>query len=547
MRLLSRHAPVDEITTPVENEKLGDPMEVPLKAQKLLGEKPRINYRIQGVVTTSGDGAHGDIVIPPKAQKLLGEKSHVKNNRRHQIKHSSPDSLWHIRDAEQRSLGTLSEADSDTIPGARTGAPLPIVQVAMGSSEDRIGSSNDSTGRTGTSTYIGHQPSIDSISREYYDPSKHPLYVSQQTSESSVRDMRLHKGTPPVSDSASNTASDAPLISRPFMNAIKYRRPGNDRVASDEPKRPRKIDLTSLFPHPKTSNGVMSSFRPSTRSPPVATPFSEFFPKDTIHAQFNKYGSKIHLEKDQPVKPLPKQPVDSNGERVKVFESDIYDSNKTHVRRPPKGTQNWFDALDISSDEDEKEPEPLREGPPPVELPANEVTRAQEALPSVFSPWGPPMREFTAPRPATSEGGHEIPVTPPERNPKRRSKQRRRSSNGQTSRGVNNAAAEMAADSRRGGESRLAHSRLGAQSVLSLSSGSGGEEVHSPTVDDNGAKDNVTFEKASPLEMQRPLGPARKLDRSVSESKAHRIESATPRSKTVREKTVQPTSPSTLR
>ena len=139
----------------------------------------------------TGEGNHGrSMEVPLKAQKILGQTGRVKNGRSLDIKHSDPDSFWDVRDAEQKSLGVLreSDVDSDTVPGARRGAPLPSAPVLIRSSDELV--SNDSTTLSKTSSaYPGHQPSYESMNREYYEASKQPLNVSQQTSESSVRDI----------------------------------------------------------------------------------------------------------------------------------------------------------------------------------------------------------------------------------------------------------------------------------------------------------------------------------------------------------------------
>jgi hypothetical protein len=67
------------------------------------------------------------------------------------------------------------------------------------------------------------------------------------------------------------------------------------------------------------------------------------------------------------VSPAPESVSTDSTTRPKVFENDVFDSAKVHVRRPPKGIQNWFDGVDISSDEDDQRP--------------------NEALPSTFSPY----------------------------------------------------------------------------------------------------------------------------------------------------------------
>jgi len=364
---------------------------IPLKAQKLLGEKPQITYQVQGIVTTSGprrpntdNDTYSGMAIPAKAQKILGERSRSRTSREQEMRETG--------------LGSFGgfEAHPDIAPGTRQVAGPTVLRSAR--SGDQLSGGNTLRSATST-TFVGQQPSNESMSREYYDSARQPMFVSQQTSESSVRDMALRKGTTP----ASETSSDAPLLGRSFNNMLKYRRAGSDRTANEEPpKRERKIDLASLFPHSKGSMGSKAVSTTSDRGVVDQNDSPMVFPDEPRRAQVTRKGSKLRMELDQQAVSKAQEPrEESNVARAKVFTSDIYDSQKINTYRPPKGVQNWFDGWDISSGEEEEngEEQASRETPrsPPVELPANDISQPKEALPSVFSLHDPPARDMLAP------------------------------------------------------------------------------------------------------------------------------------------------------
>ena len=97
--------------------------------------------------------------------------------------------------------------------------------------------------------------------RSYYDPAKSPLAVSQQTSDSSVRDMALRKGLPSVSSPLAQEASELTLSVDPHSHS-------SEGQPEPSKKRPPRIDLSSVFPRPRSIDPPLNSPHLITKSPP---------------------------------------------------------------------------------------------------------------------------------------------------------------------------------------------------------------------------------------------------------------------------------------
>lgn len=106
----------------------------------------------------------------------------------------------------------------------------------------------------------------------YYDRQKAPLSVSQQTSASSIRDLALRKGLPPVT-----TFHESPLIEEECPNDEGlYGAAAHTTQPSASPfskKKPSRLDMSRLFPKqrkdtasPATNTKYSSSMTPPTSS-----------------------------------------------------------------------------------------------------------------------------------------------------------------------------------------------------------------------------------------------------------------------------------------
>lgn len=448
--------------------------------------RPRPTVKETSTKPPDDEVALGGVELPRKARSLLGTKvqvnvSNSKDNKR--------EDFAQMRKAEQKNFGTrfaAQKAPEIPLPSGITGSgitDMPSWSTATASnrsSSDILPTPTASPGQNGGSTrngsstgvrtsqfYPGHQQSIESMNREYYDPAKQPLYVSQQTSASAVRDMALRKGSPTVHQMASAQA--------PNKSAMKPSKSSPNADTNEKSKKPKKLDLSSLFPRPTGSQARLLSPAKYSHSPSAMTDLTEFFPQETTQAELRRSGPNGRFETHKN-SPKPESVEISNTPRVKIFEPDIYDNTKTHSRKPPKGIKNWFDGFDISSDEDENDP---------VELPANPPRPSVEQIPSDFSPY-----PVTAPeKPLSNSSGHSPRPVQDNLHPMDPAKaimRRRMQKNGsESSTATEDSSGGANGNQKRSGESRFTHSRLDSQSVLSLSSESEEEPEVLPSVRDS--------------------------------------------------------------
>lgn len=182
--------------------------------------------------------------------------------------------------------------------------------------------------------------------RSHYDAKTSPLSISQQTSNSAVRDMALRRGQPHV------------IIDNLTYAGSSYEASPISPMAEPERRKskPARLDLSKLFPKPRAGDGrdysgallspnkMVNSPAPmsSTRSEFLAQPMSrEPTPAPKARAKLTKHATRRHAENAPSAPDSPKR----------LFKRDEYDNTKVHVRRPPKGVQHWFDALDDDSDD----------------------------------------------------------------------------------------------------------------------------------------------------------------------------------------------------
>jgi hypothetical protein len=191
-----------------------------------------------------------------------------------------------------------------------------------------------------------HPQTSNSTMRSHYDAKSSPLCISQQTSDSAVRDMAWRRGNSQlVPDYNSNGYAVSPVS------------PGiqdETRRKDQRKSKPARLDLSKLFPKPRGgegsahSNALLSPAK-MVNSPAAMSFTSEYqFPRPmTREPTPNPSGQdkpKKLQRKQASAPPTPSSPA-------RKFERDQYDNAKVHVRRPPKGVEHWFDALDEDSDE----------------------------------------------------------------------------------------------------------------------------------------------------------------------------------------------------
>ncbi|KZM27898.1 uncharacterized protein EKO05_0005808 [Ascochyta rabiei] len=218
-------------------------------------------------------------------------------------------------------------------------------------SSNILGNASRGTTRRGSdnssASYRLQPQSSNSTMRSHYDAKASPLSISQQTSNSAVRDMALRRGKPQVvTDSRGYAYSghEASPVS-PMMHVGKR---------EHRKTKPARLDLSKLFPKPKGGDGHSHSnqlLSPAkmVNSPAAMSMNSEYFaqpmsreptPAPKARAKITQHATRRHAEHAS----MPASPK-------RLFKRDDYDNAKVNVRRPPKGVQHWFDALDEDSDE----------------------------------------------------------------------------------------------------------------------------------------------------------------------------------------------------
>ncbi|KAH6865790.1 hypothetical protein BKA58DRAFT_227117 [Alternaria rosae] len=217
--------------------------------------------------------------------------------------------------------------------------------------ESRQGSDNSSLHRR------LHPQTSNSTLRSHYDAKKSPLAISQQTSDSAVRDRALRRGYPPVLTDHGYNNYEASPVSPVILDET--------RKKEFRKSKPARLDLTRLFPKPKDGSdghgGTLLSPAKMVNSPAAMSSTSEFFPRPmtrqpTPQVQPAKLQKKKSMKyQNSPVNPQPQPQSQHPMSPVRKVKRDQYDNAKIHVRRPPKGVQHWFDALDEDSEDSQEE------------------------------------------------------------------------------------------------------------------------------------------------------------------------------------------------
>lgn len=245
-----------------------------------------------------------------------------------------------------------SQADDKT-SGAATDYNAYSTRPGMSSrrpSSNIIGRTYSGDGRRGsdhsTASHPLHPQTSNSTMRSHYDPKSSPLSISQQTSDSAVRDMALRRGKPQVVTDYNHNGYAASPISPVILDEA--------RRKEQRKSKPARLDLSKLFPKPKAGDGqaysnALLSPAKMVNSPAAMSVTSDYqFPRPMTREPTPNPRGQVKLKNTsrQPtsVPHIPSSPV-------RKFQRDEYDNAKVHVRRPPKGVQHWFDALDEDSDE----------------------------------------------------------------------------------------------------------------------------------------------------------------------------------------------------
>lgn len=158
---------------------------------------------------------------------------------------------------------TISEGGGNSSRESDAGARFQCERLRNQSSSPLLGhqctdDSLDWDNRTDFSGLQPHRSQSSSTLRSYYDSSKSPLYISQQTSASSARDMALRKGYPTIT---------SPLSQDGLESAVTPGAQDDSDVAGASKRTPMRLDLSTLVPKPYVSDRAVLSPNKFVRSP----------------------------------------------------------------------------------------------------------------------------------------------------------------------------------------------------------------------------------------------------------------------------------------
>ncbi|KAK4624169.1 hypothetical protein CLAFUW4_06349 [Fulvia fulva] len=311
--------------------------------------------------------------MPIKADRLRGASLRLCSRRQSELQLSTQS----IHDEEKAidAFSRMEEELSGTTSNGSDGSTMPWSPDSYGMPSQHIPANT-------------HRIPRGPLEHDYHT-NPPPAYTkqmkSQQTAESAVRDMALHKGGPTIFDSLREAPPRRHSSLAMKQHQVSKR---SSKTTGPTSSGPKKLHLVHLFPQPRPATGRLMSPAKFQHSP---TGLSDR--TNSPLPPLPGAGSSSEMRKsDRAHNPTPSLPPSTSasgtagrGSRSKVFDEDIFDQHKTHVRRPPKGIQNWFDAFsdndededDVSEEEVQADKEP---SPEPQELPAEDV------LPSAYLP-----------------------------------------------------------------------------------------------------------------------------------------------------------------
>lgn len=343
------------------------------KAERLLG--------------TSGLAGQSPQLRPLQSQSLNSRPSYrslamseLSIGNASEVEKRSNSTIRHVPNQRSLSRGLRSQASSDV----------------LGMGEDPTLAESTTSRTTGQ---LRPQESSSTL-KSYYDPKKSPLAISQQTSDSAIRDMALRKGQPPVIRTIPNTHAFAPAPNTLGESGPEDAEPGE---SANRKRRPTRLDISRLFPKPSFSSLHLLSPTKYVESPPQLSATTEYFPHNYASSVRSKTSASSTTQSfrsgNKPSKILStdrKPPLKASAHKPQVAQSrDEVGVFKSNVRKPPRGIQYWFDGLLEEEDEDDLEGEAITALPP---LPAPARGRDLEVDSKIDEPHTKPVGKSFRPQ-----------------------------------------------------------------------------------------------------------------------------------------------------
>lgn len=205
-----------------------------------------------------------------------------------------------------------------------------------------IDDSPDWDNRTDFSGLQAHRSQSSSTLRSYYDSAKSPLYISQQTSASSARDMALRKGYPSIT---------SPLSQDGLDSAVTPGAQDGSDFAGASKRTPMHLDLSTLFPKPEVSDRTFLSPNKVVRTPSLISMVSSNSQSAPVRPRWFSWERK--RSKDSTSSDL------ADSQRLPSVDEGTQTSVKATMKSPKRASQTWYEGIE----EEESAPENCRQDP----------------------------------------------------------------------------------------------------------------------------------------------------------------------------------------
>lgn len=183
--------------------------------------------------------------------------------------------------------------------------------------------------KTDVSGLQAHRSQSSSTLRSYYDPAKSPLYISQQTSASSARDMALRKGQPQIISPKRHDFSTGTTVVSSMDGEFDSKR--------DSIGKSLHMDLSTLFPKPSISNHTLLSPNNVVRSPSVLSVASSN--QQSTHSRPKWFSWERKKSKES---------ISSEfaGQTLAIVDESSQLCSKKTTKNAKRASQTWFEGLE---------------------------------------------------------------------------------------------------------------------------------------------------------------------------------------------------------
>ncbi|KAL9127089.1 MAG: hypothetical protein Q9217_003964 [Psora testacea] len=333
----------------------------PLPGRRPNSSAHHTSPRSQSSPSTRSEGDGSPLSYPgSKAERLLGS---IEFDRGELRKKQSKKERKSLRKCPSFMSVTLADTDSER-GRQEEGFPFP----GMKSPSEVCRQNTPALSRQGSSPLLGEhyaagatnpdyfstpssQPDRRAESsttlRSYYDKSKAPLLVSQQTSSSSARDLALRKGMPQLSSPLSRSVLADSKSKETGMSHLRElsadskvsegsKVSASSIIAGTPRRRPSVIDPPTLYPNaPQTFHAVSPppAFIDISLSKPLC-------PTDPLskRSRWWQRSKADHSSLTPSVEAKSSYDPEASNQRLST--------GKASLRKPKTGSRNWFDGLD---------------------------------------------------------------------------------------------------------------------------------------------------------------------------------------------------------